>query len=350
MARPLRILLPGLTYHVTSRGNARMKIFLDDEDRRQFERLLTHVVEVFRVTCHALCQMENHYHAVLTTEDANLSPAMRELNGCYAQWWNKRHNRVGHVLQHRFGAQIVQDGFYFTTVCRYVALNPVRAGMVLTPEAWPWSSYRATIGLCSAPRYLTIDRMLGRFSTDRKKAVEAYHRFVNAARVRDELPRGLVIGDDLFASRFKSFAEGASPEVPRHGRDVERRDLREHFAGVVTRAGRNAQVRRAYFSGFSMAEIARTLGVHYSTVSRILSGVPGLEECGNSRPGPGSAADGEEVVVGAQKQAAAGRRGGRDDPAADVVSRDDLRRRARPDDERDPPFARKVHVPGAGDR
>ncbi len=273
-----------------SRGNARMKIFLDDEDRHEFHRFLTRVVHVFRITCHALCQMENHYHAVFTTADANLSAAMRELNGCYAQWWNERHKRVGHVFQGRFRGQIVQDGLYFLTVCRYVVLNPVRGGLVAVPEAWPWSSYRATIGQCEPPRFLSIERLLGRFSADRVQAVDGYQRFVNAPHVRDELPRGPVIGDDLFSARFKAIGERASSEVPRGDRNLERLTLRSLFAGAVTRAERNTQIERAYLKGFSMAEIAGTLGVHYSTVSRILSQVPGLEKRGNSRPDPGVSA------------------------------------------------------------
>src|SRR3954466_1537135 len=130
MARSLRIQCAGLTYHVTARGVRRLHIYLDDVDRRQFLVILAAVVERYDLRCHAYCEMSNHYHLALTTREANLSRAMQQLNGDYAQWWNWRHERVGHVFQGRFNAQVVQDGRYLANVCRYIVLNPVRAGIV----------------------------------------------------------------------------------------------------------------------------------------------------------------------------------------------------------------------------
>ena len=109
--------------------------------------LLADVVQRYALRCHAYCEMTNHYHLAVTTTEANLSRALQQLNGDYAQWWNWRHQRVGHVFQARFNAQIVQDDAYLVNVCRYIVLNPVRAGIVCSPELWPWSSYRAMAGL-----------------------------------------------------------------------------------------------------------------------------------------------------------------------------------------------------------
>ena len=158
MARALRIQAAGLTYHVTARGTGRMSIYRDDVDRRRFLALLASLSREHGLACHAYCLMSNHYHLVLTTSQANLSTTMRQLNGIYAQKWNARHAHVGHVFQGRYVAQLVQDGQYFLTVCRYVALNPVRAGLVVTPDRWPWSSFGATAGLCPAPRFLSARR------------------------------------------------------------------------------------------------------------------------------------------------------------------------------------------------
>jgi REP element-mobilizing transposase RayT len=96
MARPLRIEFPGALYHVTSRGNARAPIFLDDHDRLRFLRTLGETVEQRRWLCHAYCLMANHYHLVFQTPEPNLSRGMHQLNGTYTQGFNKRHGRVGH--------------------------------------------------------------------------------------------------------------------------------------------------------------------------------------------------------------------------------------------------------------
>src|SRR3954466_5820873 len=158
MARPLRIQAAGLTYHITARGVRRSSIYLDDRDRRRFLALLAEVVDRYALRCHAYCQMTNHYHLALTTADANLSRAIQQLNVDYAQWWNWRHQRSGHVFQSRFHAQVVQDEAYLVNVCRYIVLNPVRAGIVGAAEEWPWSSYRAMIGLAVQP-FLDSDRL-----------------------------------------------------------------------------------------------------------------------------------------------------------------------------------------------
>ncbi len=143
MARPLRIQRPNLTYHITSRGNNRARLFLDDVDRIRFLEILEDTVTSFALLVHSYCEMDNHYHLVVTTPRGNVSRAMRHQNGVYAQWWNRRHKRCGHAFQGPFNAQVVECDEYLLEVCRYVALNPVRANMVRRPEKWPWSSYRA---------------------------------------------------------------------------------------------------------------------------------------------------------------------------------------------------------------
>ncbi len=294
--------------------------------------------------------MNNHYHVVITTHDANLSDAMRDINGDYAQWWNKRHGRVGHVFQARFDSQIVQDGVYFLTVCRYAVLNPVRARIVTTPQRWPWSSYRATCGMCPRPDFLSTDLLLGQFADASGGPVEGYRQFVAAASVRQKLPCGPVIGDKAFRAQFKQPADKASPEVPRRGRDVEQLTLRQLLAGDGTPSERDARIAAAHQRGFHMAEIARTLGIHYTTVSKILKRHSVAQKVMIQDLTPSrSAADAPEVIVGAEEQAAAGDRRRRDDALADGVLRHDLRLRAALHHERDAPLAGVEDVTGAGD-
>lgn len=136
MARPLRIELAGGLYHVSSRGDRREAIYLDDGDRQRWLTLLGEVCGRFSWRCHAYCQMTNHYHLVVETPEGNLSQGMRQLNGVYTQLVNRHHRRVGHVFQGRYKAILVEKDSYLLELARYVVLNPVRAGMVTDAGAW----------------------------------------------------------------------------------------------------------------------------------------------------------------------------------------------------------------------
>ena len=163
MSRHKRIQTPGLLRHVMSRGNGRMRIFLDDADYRKFLFVLGDVVDTFGVECWDYCLMPNHYHLALCPQKPNLSIAIRQLNSVYAMWWNAAHSTVGHVFQGRFKDQIVQREGYLPALCRYIALNPVRARLVDDPADWPWSSYRSTAGLCANPGFLLSEPVLSQF-------------------------------------------------------------------------------------------------------------------------------------------------------------------------------------------
>src|SRR6185295_167128 len=183
MARPLRIEFSGAVYHVTSRGNARQNIVVDDRDRSQFLAVLAHVVDRYGWLCHAYCLMDNHYHLLLETPQPNLSLGMRQLNGRYTQGFNRRHTRVGHLLQGRFTAILVEKEAHLLELCRYVVLNPVRAKLVSHPRRWAWSSYRATVGETRAPAWLRTDWILGQFGSRVGVARE------QPARTIREIPR-----------------------------------------------------------------------------------------------------------------------------------------------------------------
>jgi putative transposase len=125
--------MPGLIRHVMARGNGRMRIYEDDRDYRCFLTMMGDILQQFNIECWNYCLMPNHYHLTLRPQEANLSVAMQRLNGNYAQRWNRRHNRVGHVFQGRFKAQIVQREGYLPCLCRYVPRNPPRANLVPRP-------------------------------------------------------------------------------------------------------------------------------------------------------------------------------------------------------------------------
>ena len=271
MARPFRIQAPGLTYHITARGVRRTSIYLDDEDRYRFLTLLARVVERYALRCHAYCQMTNHYHVALTTTEANVSRAVQQLNGDYAQWWNWRHQRTGHVFQSRFHAQVVQEERYLVNVCRYIVLNPVRAGIVHAPEQWPWSSYRAMIGMAALPTFLDCGRLLEVIGGDDASAERSRFRdlVVKTDPDVERLPVAMILGDDIFVERFRAHRTRVSREVRRRdGRPT----LESIFRAAATRTARDRAILTAYGERFTLAEIARFLELHPSTVSKVVSG------------------------------------------------------------------------------
>lgn len=279
MARPLRIEYPGACYHITARGNAKQAIFRDDADREILLRILGAAVKRFAWELHAYCLMGNHYHLLVQTPVPNLSRGMKQLNGVYTQRFNRRHERVGHLFQGRFGAILVERETYLLELVRYVSLNPVRAGMVSAPEQWPWSSHKAHAALAPAPEWLRMEAILERFAADPMEAPLRYRRFV-ADGIGLEGPwsqlRGQVLlGTDLFAERFRALVarRGVSTEVPRADRLAARPSLDALLprGEPMHKAERNAAIAQACLThGYTLAEVARHAGLHYSSITRIV--------------------------------------------------------------------------------
>jgi REP element-mobilizing transposase RayT len=137
--RSIRGDLPDGVYHVTARGVNRCAVFADDVDRIVFLRLLAESMERFAWRCHALCLMGTHYHLLVETIRARLSAGLHRLNGVYAQRFNRRHERTGHLFGDRFHAWLLHDEDHLGATTAYILNNPVRAGLVDTATDWPWS-------------------------------------------------------------------------------------------------------------------------------------------------------------------------------------------------------------------
>lgn len=283
MARPLRIEFPGAVYHVTSRGNAREPIVLLDTDRHAFMGVLERVVARYHWRCHAYCLMDNHYHLLVETPDANLSLGMRQLNGVYTQRFNRRHERVGHLFQGRFKAILVEKDAHLLELCRYVVLNPLRAGMVSHPKQWNWSSYNATAYAGRAPELLSVAWILSQFAPQKTEARKGYRKFVAggmAAFVESPWKKvvgQIIFGGSEFVADLKGRIEGAKEdgEIPRQQRFAGRPSLKALFAdqAIQSIAERNQQIASAHVKyGYTLTEIANQLGLHYSTVSRAFKG------------------------------------------------------------------------------
>jgi len=275
MTRPLRLEYEGALYHITSRGNTRESIFLDDKDRVRFLVLLSDAVKRYGWTCHAYCLMSNHYHLLIETPDANLSRGMQFLNGVYTQWFNRQHKRVGHLLQGRFKGILVEKESHLLELARYIVLNPVRAKMVRSVRDWPWSSYRATSGQVDVPDFLTIDWILSQFDSDRGPAIYAYRKFVRQGRgidVWEELRAGAFLGTDSFVDQLRPlFKEKPfDPDYRKRERLAARPSLEELFAGVSDKATRNERIYQAVrVHHYTLREVGDFVGLLYSSISMI---------------------------------------------------------------------------------
>lgn len=142
MARQPRNELGDGVFHVTSRGVAKCRTFHDRDDFGVFVCLLRDAVGRFEWLVHAWCLMPNHYHLVVETVQPLLSNGMQRLNGRYAQGFNHRYGRVGHLFQGRFGAYLVEQDEHLEAACAYVLDNPRRAGLVERADRWPWRGAR----------------------------------------------------------------------------------------------------------------------------------------------------------------------------------------------------------------
>ena len=143
MARRLRIFIPNISVHVIQRGINRGPIVRDNTDREVFIAFLRRAAQQHGLSVHGYSLMDNHTHLIVTPPDAGSLPAtIKELGGRYVDYFNRRHNRIGTLWNGRYRGLPIHDERYWLTCLRYVEQNPVRAGMVRTPEAFTWSSYR----------------------------------------------------------------------------------------------------------------------------------------------------------------------------------------------------------------
>jgi REP element-mobilizing transposase RayT len=237
MARPLRLDYPGATHHVFSRAVARTLVAVDSADYERTLELLARAVNRFELKCHAWCFLPNHVHLLVTSQLGNLSSAMHWLGTCAAQTFNKRHQRVGHLYQGRFGSRVVSDDRYLLELGRYLPLNPVRAGLCSAAEEWEWSSYGATAGLSPCPPFLDVSPF-----SDVLGSPGAYAAWVN---------------DGLLAT---TLDERGIPRPPARTpiEDLLRNDSAQAIADAHFR------------HGYSKAAIARYLGVSPNQIARRL--------------------------------------------------------------------------------
>jgi putative transposase len=178
MGRERRHEEPGGTYHAWSRGSDSHRIVVDAIDRLTWVRMLSAAVEKFELTLFAWCLMTNHFHLLFRIRETGLSSAMQWLNGGFARVFNIRHGREAHLFRNRFSARLIETEEDLLTVCRYIEMNPVEAGLCGSPADYRWSSYRAIAGLDPAPSFVAQSEVLAYFGLPEETASERYRAFI----------------------------------------------------------------------------------------------------------------------------------------------------------------------------
>ena len=274
MARPLRLELAGGLYHITSRGDRREDIYDDDEDRLTWLDIMANVCERFNWRCHAYCLMDNHYYLIVETPETNLSKGMRQLNGVYTQYVNRKNARSGHVFQGRYKAILVEKDAYLLELSRYVVLNPLRAGMVKNIGDWKWSSYHAMIGQKPAQIWLETDWILGQFGKQRKRTIAKYINFVREGvglpSIWEDTQKQIFLGTDKFVNRLQRKIDKLKnlDEIPRMQRRKRPKPLSFYKQKYKDR---HQAIAQAYLSGgYTLKEVGDHFECHYTTVSRLV--------------------------------------------------------------------------------
>jgi putative transposase len=177
MPREPRIQVASGMYHVTASACANRSLFADAADRSSFEALVAQTVRRLEWSCLSICLMGTHYHLLVITPREDLAAGMQRINGLYGQTYNRRHGSSGHVFKARYHAEFIQTEAHMFEVCRYIALNPVRAGICASPADWPWSSYAETLGLRSPRSFVASEELLRLFADDLPLARSRFQTF-----------------------------------------------------------------------------------------------------------------------------------------------------------------------------
>jgi len=202
MSRPLRIEYPGAVYHVTARANGRQQLFTHIDDGSYFIELLAREIAQHKWLCHAYCLLEDHYHLVIETPEANLGRGMGRLNMAYSQWFGREHDLRGHLFHGRYKSIILQKERHLLEVCRHVVLNPVRVQAVNRADHWKWSSYRPLAFEEPEPEWLHRDWLLQHLASDNSDRSAAWRDYVeegmNIPSPWEKLRAGHYLGDEAF--------------------------------------------------------------------------------------------------------------------------------------------------------
>ncbi len=296
MARPLRIQYPGALYHVTNRGNERKAIFKDDDDRREFLKILSQSIDTYGVIIHAFVLMNNHWHILPQTPLGNLAEFMRHFNITYTSHYNRRHKRVGHLYQGRYKSFLVEKDSYLSKVSRYIHLNPIRVS-VTKREAlekrlhslwnYKWSSLPGYISKTRKLDFVEYDCVLAEYGGDNRSGRLRYKKQLPedlraGQDIKEKIVGQSILGNDDFIEWVRNtFLESKKDRERPSVRKIHRYLSQEEVLTIVeaktgskdvihsTGTTRQIVMTALYkYAGLNNREIGDLLGLDYSTVSQ----------------------------------------------------------------------------------
>ena len=298
MARKLRLQFEGAIYHVTLRGVERRPIFTEDRECEQFLKRIADSVENHGVRLYMFCLMTNHVHLVLATPRANLDRFMHGLETAYTVYFNLRHHRHGHLMQGRYGAELVEGDEYLLRLTRYLHLNPVFVRRIIRLplkerieilRRCRWSTYRSYIGVAQPLDFVEYGPVLGMMGGKRSKQRSAYRRFVEAgiAETDDEFfeilrESSLSIGSGDFRARVRQLHQEKLRKHKRPEDVLFRKMERTLDAGRIVEVVcdelgvEEAELRRHRKDSCTRPIAARMLCKHGGLTQREAAGILGL--------------------------------------------------------------------------
>ncbi|MBI5559400.1 MAG: transposase [Deltaproteobacteria bacterium] len=297
MARPLRIQYPGAVYHITNRGNERKAIFGDDNDRQRFLEILARSVDTYQVIMHGFVLMSNHYHLLAETPLGNLAEFMRYFNITYTSYFNRCHNRVGHLFQGRYKSVLIDKESYLAAVSKYIHLNPVKVSDLLSKPAaeklrllyaYQWSSLPGFANTKMRNKWVEYGVVLREFGGDNPAGRKEYRRQIEADVIKgipmkEKLIGQSILGDPPFVAWVEEnfLQSGKDREQPSIGM-VHSYLAKEKILAQIAAATQKSvdevvhgkgEIRQIVMDllyrlgGMKNREIGEMLGIDYSTVS-----------------------------------------------------------------------------------
>lgn len=227
---------------------------------------------------HGYVLMDDHYHLAVETPEANLSKGMRQLNGVYTQYFNRTYQMMGPLFHGRFKGILLEKKTYLLEVCRYIVLNPVATGRVKSADKYRWSSFRATVGQIKTPDWLHTDWILSNFGKFAAPNQKKYSQYVKQG-VGDTSPlssksQQVLLGNPEFLKRMQPLLDNSLLAKKKPRRATRRRSLKWIFSNLdgQPRSFRNELIHRAHIDyAYTLAEIGDHLGLHYTTVSKVVN-------------------------------------------------------------------------------
>ena len=279
MPRARRVHVPGGHYHVILRGNHRHAVFDQPSDRDRWEGIVAEALLDHGATLHAYCWMTNHVHMLVQVQSVPLGQIVHRMASRYARWFQRQLATTGHLFERRHLAILVQTDSYLLSLMRYIHWNPVRAGIVVVPEDYPWSSHRQYLGLREQP-WLATDRILGTFSDERGRARQAYRDFMQMEPDSRPAPSGST-GTDVSGERiplpkaaasagFLALDDLAARIAAQHGLTMEilcSPSRARHIARVRATIAWQAQV----LGVATLSDVARRFGRSAAAISLAIS-------------------------------------------------------------------------------